>query len=177
MVLTVRAHILRHVQCQVWVPLLLEKVSGSKRLGCSVGHQQVNRCHTKGEFEEWITHRWLSMHVRNLYPGFETCRAIKTKSWLKVTHGFIPRKIQWHIHTGQWSLVNWWHEVLMRHYIRGSGILMRMAVSLEDGLGLDGDWCISMIPQHQPSVGESPQISDLQIELNYLNLLKTYCIF
>ena len=53
---------------------------------------------------------------------------------------------------------------------------MRMAVSLEDGLGLDGDWCISMIPQHQPSVGESPQISHLQIELNYLNLLKTYCI-
>ena len=54
---------------------------------------------------------------------------------------------------------------------------MRMAVSLEDGLGLDGDWCISVIPQHQPSVGESPQISHLQIELNYLNLLKTYCIF
>ena len=22
------------------------------------------------------------------------------------THGFIPKKIQWHIHTGSWSLVN-----------------------------------------------------------------------
>ena len=32
---------------------------------------------------------------------------IKTKSWFKVTHGFIPRKIQWHIHTDWWSLVNW----------------------------------------------------------------------
>ena len=38
----------------------------------------------------------------------QTCMktVIKTKSWLKVTHGFIPRKMQWHIHTGQWSLVN-----------------------------------------------------------------------
>ena len=35
------------------------------------------------------------------------CRAIKTKSWLNITCGFIPRKIQWHIHTGRWSLVNW----------------------------------------------------------------------
>ena len=28
-------------------------------------------------------------------PG-DTCRVIKTKSWLKITHGFIPKKIQWH---------------------------------------------------------------------------------
>ena len=32
-------------------------------------------------------------------------------------------------------------------------------------------------PYTQPSVGESPQISHLQTELNYLNLFKTYCIF
>ena len=25
---------------------------------------------------------------------------------LHVTRGFIPKKIQWHIHTGLWSLVN-----------------------------------------------------------------------
>ena len=45
------------------------------------------------------------------FYGFDravhVCCTIKTKSWLKVTCGFIPRKIQWHIHTGQWSLVNW----------------------------------------------------------------------
>ena len=69
------------------------------------------------------------------------------KSWLIVTCGFIPRKIQWHIHTGQWSLVNWWCKALMRHYIRGLWIFMRMAVGLEDGLGLDGDRCISVIPR------------------------------
>ena len=23
-----------------------------------------------------------------------------------ITHGFIPKKIQWHIHAGSWSLVN-----------------------------------------------------------------------
>ena len=56
---------------------------------------------------------------------------LRRKAWCKVTRGFIPRMIQWHIHTGWWSLVNWWHEVLMRHYIRGSWILMRTAVSLE----------------------------------------------
>ena len=27
---------------------------------------------------------------------------------------------------------------------------MRVAVSLVDGLGLDGDWCIRVIPQHPP---------------------------
>ena len=34
------------------------------------------------------------------------CHAIETKSWLNITCGFIPRKIQRHIHTGRWSLVN-----------------------------------------------------------------------
>ena len=29
-------------------------------------------------------------------------------------------------------------------------MLMRAAVSLTDGLGLDGDWCIRVIPQHPP---------------------------
>ena len=28
------------------------------------------------------------------------CRAMKTKGMVKVTRGFIPKKIQWHIHTG-----------------------------------------------------------------------------
>ena len=32
---------------------------------------------------------------------------LRQELWLKVTRGFIPRKIQWHIHTGLWSLVNW----------------------------------------------------------------------
>ena len=42
--------------------------------------------------------------------------------------------IQWHIHTGWWSLVNLCCEVLMRHYIRGSWILMRTDVGLEEWL-------------------------------------------
>ena len=52
------------------------------------------------------------------------------KAWCLDTRGFILKKIQWHIHTGLWSLVNCWHEVLMRHYIRCSWILMRAAVGL-----------------------------------------------
>ena len=73
------------------------------------------------------------------------------KAWYLETRGFIPKKIQWHIHAGPWSLVNWWREALMRHYIRCSWILMRAAVGLTDGLGLDGDRCIRVIPRHHLS--------------------------
>ena len=38
------------------------------------------------------------------------CRAIRTNSWSLDTRGFIPKKIQWHIHAGSWSLVNCWQE-------------------------------------------------------------------
>ena len=71
------------------------------------------------------------------------------KAWYLDTRGFIPKKIQWHIHAGLWSLVNWWREALMRHYIRCSWILMRAAVGLTDGLGLDGDRCIRVIPRQE----------------------------
>ena len=38
----------------------------------------------------------------------------------------------------------------MRPYIGCSWILMRAAVGLTDGLGLDGDRCIRVIPRHSP---------------------------
>ena len=57
-------------------------------------------------------------------------------AWCLDTRGFILKKIQWHIHAGPWSLVNSWREALTRHYIRCSWILMTLAVSLMDGLGL-----------------------------------------
>ena len=67
------------------------------------------------------------------------------------TRGFIPKKIQWHIHAGSWSLVNCWREAFMRPYIRCSWILIRAAVGLTDGLGLDCDRCIRVISrQHWP---------------------------
>ena len=66
------------------------------------------------------------------------------------TRGFILKKIQWHIHAGSWSLVNCWWEALTRHYIRCSWILMNAAVGLMDGLGLDGNRCIRVIPRHPP---------------------------
>ena len=70
------------------------------------------------------------------------------KAWCLDTCGFILRMIQWHIHAGLWSLVNCWREALTRHYIRCSWILMNAAVGLMDGLGLDGDRCICVIPRH-----------------------------
>ena len=54
----------------------------------------------------------------------------RQKVWCLDTRGFILKKIQWHIHAGSWSLVNCWHEVLTRHYIRCSWILMRATVGL-----------------------------------------------
>ena len=72
------------------------------------------------------------------------------KAWYLDTRGFILKKIQWHIHAGLWSLVNCWWEALTRHYIRCSWILMNAAVGLMDGLGLDGDRCIRVIPRHPP---------------------------
>ena len=74
----------------------------------------------------------------------------RRKAWCLDTRGFILKKIQWHIHTGSWSLVNCWREAFMRPYIRCSWILMRAAVSLMDGLSLDSDRCICVIPQHPP---------------------------
>ena len=83
------------------------------------------------------------------------CRPLKTKGTVKVTRGFIPRMIQWHIQTGWWSLVNWWHEALTRHYIRGSWILMRMAVGLMDGMALMVIGVSSVIPRHFPLSGQN----------------------
>ena len=52
-----------------------------------------------------------------LSPSCHYVMQWRCMAWCLDTHGFIP-KIQWHIHVGPWSLVNWWHEALMRHYIR-----------------------------------------------------------
>ena len=40
-------------------------VHGSKRLGYNAGYQEVSRCHTRGQSEEFITCRWQSMQVRD----------------------------------------------------------------------------------------------------------------
>ena len=69
-------------------------------------------------------------------------------AWYLDTRGFILKMIQWHIHAGSWSLVNYWREACMRPFIRCSWILIRLAVGLTECLGLDGDRCIRMIPRH-----------------------------
>ena len=48
------------------------------------------------------------------------CRAIKQGMVFRYTWVFILKTIQWHIHAGSWSLVNYWREALTRHYIRCS---------------------------------------------------------
>ena len=74
---------------------------------------------------------------------------MKTKGMVFRYTWAYSEKIQWHIHAGSWSLVNCWWEALTRHYIRCSWILMNAAVGLMDGLGLDGDRCIRVIPRQR----------------------------
>ena len=81
------------------------------------------------------------------YPDMGVARW-RRKAWCLDTRGFIPKKIQWHIHTGLWSLVNCWHEVLTRHYIRCSWILMRAAVSLMEW---PRPWWWSVYPRDTPT--------------------------
>ena len=70
------------------------------------------------------------------------------KAWYLDTRGFIPKKIQWHIHAGPWSLVNWWCKALTRHYIRCSWILMRVAVGLTEW---PRTWWWSVYPRDTPT--------------------------
>ena len=69
-------------------------------------------------------------------------------AWYLETRGFILKTIQWHIHAGPWSLVNWWCKALTRHYIRCSWILMRVAVSLMEW---PRPWWWSVYPRDTPT--------------------------
>ena len=41
------------------------QVCGSKKFGCHADLFTVSRCHTRGESQEFIAHRWQSMQVRD----------------------------------------------------------------------------------------------------------------
>ena len=85
-------------------------------------------CPTSTQTSNW--HSETQISSLELSPSCHHVTRWRQKAWCLDTRGFILMKIQWHIHAGPWSLVNWWHEALMRHYIRCSWILMRAAVSL-----------------------------------------------
>ena len=67
-----------------------------------------------------------------------------------MTRGFILKTIQWHMHTGSWLLVNCWREGSYESLYNMLMNVNEVAVSLEDGLGLDGDRCIRVIPRQYP---------------------------
>ena len=67
-----------------------------------------------------------------------------------ITRGFILKTIQWHMHTGSWLLVNCWWEGSYESLYNMLMNINEAAVGLEDGLGLDGDRCIRVIPRHPP---------------------------
>ena len=61
-------------------------------------------------FSDW---HWIGIIRQGEIPGIALAHVSHDE---RHTHGldryvgFIPKKIQWHIHTGMWSLVNWWRE-------------------------------------------------------------------
>ena len=52
------------------------------------------------------------------------------------------------MHTGSWSLVNCWQEGSYKSLYNMLMNINAAAVGLTDGLGLDGDRCIRVIPRH-----------------------------
>ena len=113
---------------------------------CSYAGSLRGTCPTSAQTSNW--HSETQISSLQLSPSCHHVARLRRKAWYLDTRGFILKKIQWHIHAGSWSLVNCWREALTRHYIRCSWILMNAAVSLMDGLSLDGDRCIRVIPRH-----------------------------
>ena len=56
------------------------QVRGSKRLGCHADLYTISRCHTRGESDESVVHRWGSMQA-----GFETQGRCHQKSKIGVS--------------------------------------------------------------------------------------------
>ena len=120
---------------------------------CSYAGSLRGTCPTSTQTSNW--HSETQISSLELSPS---CHHVTRwcKAWYlryTLTRGFILKKIQWHIHAGSWSLVNCQQEALTWHYIRCSWILMNAAVGLMDGLGLDGDRCIRVIPRQKPNLG------------------------
>ena len=113
---------------------------------CSYAGSLRGTCPTSTLTSNW--HSETQISSLELSPSCHHVARWRRKAWCLDTRGFILKKIQWHIHAGSWSLVNCWREALTRHYIRCSWILMNAAVGLMDGLSLDGDQCIRVIPRH-----------------------------
>ena len=109
--------------------------AGSLRGSCPASaHQQL---------AQWNTN--ILLRIESELPP---CRTMKWDALYFITRGFILKTIQWHIHTGSWSLGNCWREGSTLPYKGCSWIYITLAVGLTDGLGLDGDRCIRMIPRH-----------------------------
>ena len=100
--------------------------------------------------------QWNTISSLELSPSCHHVARWWLKAWYLDTRGFILKKIQWHIHAGLWSLVNCWHEVLTRHYIRCSWILMRAAVGLMEW---PRPWWWSVYPRDTPTTVSKTDLS------------------
>ena len=113
---------------------------------CSSAGSLRGTCPASALTSNW--HSETQISSLELSPSCHHVVQWRQKAWCLDTHGFILKKIQWHIHAGSWSLVNCWCEALMRHYIRCSWILMRAAVSLMEW---PRPWWWSVYPRDTPT--------------------------
>ena len=88
---------------------------------CSSAGSLRGTCPASAQTSNW--HSETQISSLELSPSCHHVARWRRKAWYLETRGFILKKIQWHIHAGPWSLVNWWHEALTRHYI---GLLMNI---------------------------------------------------
>ena len=64
------------------------QICGLKRLSCDAGHQEVSRSHTRGHYEESITHRMMERPSKGIHPDFGTegrCHQ-KSQTGVSVAH-------------------------------------------------------------------------------------------
>ena len=73
----------------------------------------------------------------------------RRKAWYLETRGFIPKKIQWHIHAGLWSLVNWCVGSLYE-------ALYKMLMNINENgcwpYGWPRPWWWSVYPRDTPTI-------------------------
>ena len=68
---------LRHARSMVQLSPMLVKVHRSTRLSCNAGHQEISRCHTRGESEDNTCENACKQII---HPGFEICGRRHKKS-------------------------------------------------------------------------------------------------
>ena len=89
-----------------------------------------------------------SRHLSPCFFGIKIVARWWLKAWSLDTRGFIPKKIQWHIHAGPWSLVNCMAGSLYEALYK---VLMNINESGCRPYGWPRPWWWSVYPRDTPT--------------------------